>query len=131
MAAVNRAILLGNLGMDPQTRETAAGATTQFSLATTRRWTDKQGQRQEKTQWHRIVTWGKLAEVCSAHLSKGDLAYVEGSIESREFDDAEGQKRHITEIKALTVQFLGGKPDTARRPAAAAAPHVEDGDVPF
>jgi single-strand DNA-binding protein len=107
--SVNKVILLGRLGQDPELKYTPGGAPVcNFSMATTESWTDKQGQKQEKTEWHRIVVWGKLAELCNQYLSKGRQAFVEGRLQTRSWDDKEGQKRYTTEIMANTVQFIGG-----------------------
>ena len=109
MAGVNKAILIGNLGRDPELRYTQSGqAVVNFSIATTENWNDKSGERQERTEWHRIVVWGKTGENCARFLSKGRTVYVEGRIQTREWDDREGQKRTTTEINAQTVTFLGG-----------------------
>ncbi|NNL87099.1 MAG: single-stranded DNA-binding protein [Myxococcales bacterium] len=110
MASVNKVILVGNLGRDPELRYTQNGqAVANFSVATTDRWNSKEGQREERTEWHRIVAWGKTAELCAQYLSKGRSVYIEGRIQSREWEDREGQKRNTTEIVAQTVQFLGGR----------------------
>jgi single-strand DNA-binding protein len=109
MAGVNKAILIGNLGRDPELRYTQSGqAVVNFSIATSENWTDKAGERQERTEWHRIVVWGKTGENCAQYLSKGRTVYVEGRIQTREWEDREGQKRTTTEINAQTVTFLGG-----------------------
>jgi single-strand DNA-binding protein len=106
---VNKAILVGNLGSDPEMRYTPSGqGVCEFRVATNESWNDKNGQRQERTEWHRIIVWGKRAEVCSKYLSKGRSVYVEGRIQTRTYDDKEGNKRYITEIVAQDVQFLGG-----------------------
>jgi len=140
MASVNRVILIGNLGRDPEVRYTQGGtAVANFTLATNEVWTDKGGERQERTEWHRIVVWGKQAEIVREHLSKGKQVYVEGSIQTRQWDDREGNKRQTTEIKAMRVVMLGrpepGEPRmTATAPAEAASdepgPPPED-DIPF
>ncbi len=110
MASVNKAILVGNLGRDPELRYTPNGqAVTNFSLATNESYTDKSGERVERTEWHRIVAWGKTAELCSQYLSKGRPVYIEGRLQTREWEDKEGVKRQTTEIVANTVQFLGGR----------------------
>jgi single-strand DNA-binding protein len=107
--SVNKVILLGRLGQDPELKYTPGGAAVcNFSMATTESWTDKQGQKQEKTEWHRIVVWGKLAELCNQYLSKGRQAFVEGRLQTRSWDDKDGSKRYTTEILANTVQFIGG-----------------------
>lgn len=107
--SVNKVILLGRLGQDPELKYTPGGAAVcNFSVATTESWTDKQGQKQEKTEWHRIVVWGKLAELCNQYLAKGRQAFVEGRLQTRSWDDKDGSKRYTTEIMANTVQFIGG-----------------------
>ncbi|MFP6638926.1 MAG: single-stranded DNA-binding protein [Myxococcota bacterium] len=109
MAGVNKVILVGNLGRDPELRYTQSGqAVATFTVATNETWNDKNGERVERTEWHRIVSWGRTAELCSQYLSKGRSVYLEGRIQTREWEDKEGQKRYTTEINAQTVQFLGG-----------------------
>jgi single-strand DNA-binding protein len=108
MASVNKVILVGNLGKDPEVRFTPSGrAVAKFSLATTDSWTDQESGRQERTEWHNIVVWGKQAENCGQYLAKGRQVYIEGAIRSRSYDDKDGNKRYITEIVAQRVQFLG------------------------
>lgn len=109
MASVNKVTLLGNLGADPEIRFTPGGqAVANFRMATTDAWTDKSGQKQERTEWHRVVVWGKLGELCGEYLKKGRQCYVEGRIQTREWQDKDGQKRYTTEIVANQVIFLGG-----------------------
>jgi single-strand DNA-binding protein len=109
MASVNKVILVGNLGKDPEVRFTPSGqAVAKFPIATTDSWMDQEGKRQERTEWHNIVVWGKQAENCGQYLAKGRQVYIEGAIRSRSYDDKEGNKRYITEIVAQRVQFLGG-----------------------
>ncbi|MED5262487.1 MAG: single-stranded DNA-binding protein [Myxococcota bacterium] len=140
MAGINKAILIGNLGRDPELRYTQNGqAMANFTLATTESWTDKtSGQKQERTEWHRIVAWGRTAEICAQYLSKGRTVYIEGRIQTREWEDKEGQKRWTTEVNAQTVQFLGGPrgadaegtpADTSAAPASTAP--SQDDDIPF
>ncbi len=106
---VNKVILVGNLGADPDMRYTPSGAgVCELRVATSDSWTDKSGQRQERTEWHRVIVWGKRAEVCAKYLSKGRQVYVEGRIQTRNYDDKDGNKRYITEVIANDVQFLGG-----------------------
>ncbi len=106
---VNKVILVGNLGADPDMRFTPSGqGVCELRVATSESWNDKNGQRQERVEWHRIVVWGKRAEVCSKYLSKGRQVYVEGRIQTRTYDDKDGNKRYITEVIANDVQFLGG-----------------------
>jgi len=109
---VNKVILVGHLGADPDMRYTPSGqGVCELRLATSESWNDKNGQRQERTEWHRIVVWGKRAEVCSKYLAKGRQVFVEGRIQTRTYDDKDGNKRYITEIIATDVQFLGGGRD--------------------
>ena len=107
--SVNKVILLGRLGQDPELKYTPGGSPVcNFSLATTESWTDKSGQKQEKTEWHRVVVWGKLAELCNQYLAKGRQAFLEGRLQTRSWDDKDGNKKYTTEILASTVQFIGG-----------------------
>ena len=106
--SINKVILIGRLGQDPELKYTPSGAAVcNFSLATTENWADKNGQKQERTEWHRIVVWGKLAELCNQYLSKGRQAFVEGSLQTRSWEK-DGVKRYTTEINARNIQFLGG-----------------------
>jgi single-strand DNA-binding protein len=108
--AVNKVILIGNLGRDPEIRYTTGGqAVANFTIATTERYTNKSGERQEDTEWHRIVAWGRLAEICGEYLSKGRMVYIEGSIKTRSWEDKEGNTRYTTEIVARNMQMLGGQ----------------------
>ncbi len=110
MASVNKVILVGNLGRDPELRYIPSGqAVANFTLATNERWRDKEGNNQERTEWHRIVVWGKSAENCAQFLQKGRSVYVEGRLQTREWEDKDGNKRQTTETIAQTVQFLGGR----------------------
>ena len=110
MASVNKVILVGNLGRDPELRYIQSGqAVANFSLATSDRWRDKEGNNQERTEWHRIVVWGKSAENCAQYLQKGRSVYIEGRLQTREWEDKDGNKRQTTETIAQTVQFLGGR----------------------
>ena len=107
--SVNIAILVGNLGKDPEVRFTQNGrAVANFSIATSEVWTGQDGNRQERTEWHNIVVWGKQAESCGQYLSKGRQVFVQGNIRSRSYEDKTGNTRYITEIVAQRVQFLGG-----------------------
>jgi single-strand DNA-binding protein len=120
MSGVNKVILLGNLGANPEMRFTQGGqAVANLRLATTERWTDKSGQKQEATEWHRVVVWGKQAEIVGQYLTKGRQIFVEGSIRTRQWQDKEGQKRYSTEIVARNIQMLGGR--TEGRPDDAGA----------
>jgi len=139
MASVNKVILVGNLGRDPELRYTASGTpVANFTMATSERWTDPSGEKKERTEWHRIVVWGKQAEIVGEYLHKGKQVYIEGSLQTREWTDREGNKRYTTEVKAQRVQMLG-RPDD-RQPVAASAPDHEvaeggsefnEDDVPF
>lgn len=159
MASVNKVFLLGNLGSEPELKQTPGGQSVcTFSLATNEQWTDKAGEKQQKTEWHRIVVWGKQAEHCANHLGKGKSAHIEGRIQTREWQDKDGQKRFTTEIIASWVTFVGygenarqNEADAGRgpagnggaRPAPArqaaqepqrggySAPLIDDSDVPF
>jgi single-strand DNA-binding protein len=110
MASVNKVILIGNLGRDPEVRYTPSGtAVANFSLATTENWTNKDGEKQSRTEWHRIIAWGRLGETCGEYLSKGSQVYIEGSIQTNEWEDQEGNKRKTTEIRAWKMQMLGSR----------------------
>lgn len=117
---VNKVILIGNLGADPEIRYTTSGtAVANLRLATTETWMDKSGERTERTEWHRVVLWGKTAETASQYLTKGKQVYVEGRIQTREWNDKEGNKRFSTEIHANTMLMLGrgeGGPGGESRP---------------
>jgi single-strand DNA-binding protein len=134
--SLNKAMLIGNVGQDPEIRTIPSGArVAQFSVATSRRWNDKSGQQQEKTEWHRIVAWenspgaggGKLVEIIERYVKKGDRIYVEGEIEYRQYQDKDNVTKYTTEIRAREVVLLGGKSDGGggdwggSRPAAAGA----------
>jgi len=142
MAGINKAILIGRLGADPEVRYTPSGvAVANFNIATSEEWKDKEtGEKKERTEWHRIVVWSKLGELCGEYLSKGRQVYIEGRIQTRSWDDRDGNKRYTTEIIATDVQFLGGRDsgDAYRPegPAAGGAPGSpvqapEDDDIPF
>jgi single-strand DNA-binding protein len=110
MASINKVILIGNLGRDPELRYTQSGsAVANFTLATNEKWRDKEGNNQERTEWHRIIVWGKTAEICSQYLEKGRSVYVEGKLQTNEWEDKEGIKRKTTEIIARDVQFIGSR----------------------
>ena len=140
MASVNKVILVGNLGRDPETRYTTGGdAVTNIRVATTHTWKDKNGEKQEKTEWHTAVFFGRQAEIAGEYLKKGRQVYVEGAIRSHSYDDKDGNKRYMTEIIAQTVRFLGGG---AGRGAGTGGPSLPeempagpssstDDDIPF
>jgi len=122
-SGVNKVFIIGRLGTDPEVRYTTnGGAVANFNMATNESWTDKAGQKQERTEWHRIVVWGKLGELCGQYLSKGRQAFIEGRLQTREWTDKEGGKRYTTEIVAQNVQFLGGPNERAGAGASAGAP---------
>jgi single-strand DNA-binding protein len=139
MAGVNKVILVGNLGTDPELRYTPSGkAVANFSLATNEQWTNKDGEKEERTEWHRIVAWGRLGEICGEYLSKGSQIYIEGKIQTRAWEDRDGNKRYTTEIIAQAMQMLGG---ISRKEGEASSPEerhpveepisIPDDDIPF
>ena len=112
MASVNKVILVGNLGRDPETRYLPdGGAVCNFSIATTESWKDKSGEKQEKTEWHRVTAFKKLAEICGEYLKKGSSCYIEGKLQTRKYTDKDGAEKYATEIIADRMQMLGGKPE--------------------
>jgi single-strand DNA-binding protein len=147
--SVNKAILVGRLGKDPETRYTSGGqAVCNFSMATDETYKDRAGERQKRTEWHKIVVWGKQAEIAQKYLKKGSLLFLEGRIQTRQWDDKEGQKRYSTEIVATTFRMLGGRNEGSSAPGfsgghgdsdtTAVAAHedmpsaeVSDEDIPF
>lgn len=119
MASLNKIMLIGNLGADPEVRVTGGGqSVATLRLATTERWLDKSGQKADKTEWHRVIAWGKQAELCKEYLTKGRQIYVEGRLQTREWTDKEGNKRYTTEVVAQRIQFLGSSPGKAQRDTA-------------
>jgi len=131
--SVNKAILIGNLGADPEIRYTNSGqAMATFSIATNRQWTDREGQKQEQTEWHRIVAWGRLAEIIERYLNKGDSVYIEGRIQTRQWEDRDGNTRYTTEVVAQEMTMLGGGPPGGAPGAGGGggrkAPYEEDAD---
>ena len=144
MAGVNKVILVGNLGKDPELRYAPSGmAIANFSIATTETWKDKSGAKQEKTEWHKIVAFNKLAEICGEYLNKGKQVYIEGKIQTRQWEDKDGNKRYTTEIVAQTMQFLGAAGGKGAAPQSASGggaqeeappmenPPAELDDIPF
>jgi single-strand DNA-binding protein len=120
--SVNKVILVGRLGRDPETRYTGGGqAVANFSMATDETYKDKNGERQKRTEWHKIVVWSKLAEIAQQYLKKGSLLYLEGRIQTREWQDKEGQKRTTTEIVATNFRMLGGRAEGAAAGGGGAA----------
>ena len=139
MASLNKAMIIGNLGADPEVRYTQSNtAIANFNVATTEKYRDSNGDLKENTEWHKIVCWGRLAEIAQQYLRKGSPVYIEGTIQTRQWEDKEGQKRYTTEIKALALQLLGSRQDAGmdasqstgyQRPAAAPAAASKSGLV--
>ena len=110
MSSLNKVMLIGRLGQDPEVRYTQSNtAVATLSLATSERYKDGNGEQQERTEWHRVVAWGRLAEICQQYLHKGSLIYVEGPLQTRSWEDNQGQKRYTTEIKALQMTMLDSR----------------------
>ena len=148
MAAINKVILIGNLGADPEVRFSNGGMPiANLRIATTERFTSKSGERSEKTEWHRVVCFGKTAEICKQYLTKGKQIYIEGRLQTREWTDNQGVKKYTTEIVANNMQMLGGRgggermggngdesmgmPDMGGEPAEVGAGFPVDDDIPF
>jgi single-strand DNA-binding protein len=113
--SVNKVILIGRLGADPEVRYTSDGtAVATFRIATTKRWSNQQGEKEEKTEWHRIVAWRRLGEICGEYLSKGKQVYIEGELQTRSWEDKDGNKRWATEVVASNMQMLGSPADQDR-----------------
>lgn len=110
MGSVNKVILIGNLGADPEVRQAGGKPVASLRVATSESWTDGQGQRQERTEWHSVTAWGQLAELCGQYLAKGRSVYVEGRLQSREYEK-DGVKHRAWDVVASTITFLGSKPD--------------------
>ncbi len=143
MGSLNRVMLIGNLGADPELKYTPSGkAVCNLSIATNEVWKDKEGNKQEKVEWHRVNLWGDLAENCAKYLAKGRSVYVEGKLQTRSWEDKDGQKKYATEIVASSVIFLGGgdgekkpwgeKQGNSNQGGARTADDIPvDDDVPF
>ena len=146
MASVNKVLILGNLGSDPELKVFEGGQpVAKFNVATNEVWVDKSGNKQERTEWHRIVVWGKQAEHCHQYLKKGRTVFIEGRLQTRTWEDKQGVKRSTTEINASNVTFIGGQGGTGggrqdfEQPPLAeptgrdmgGAPAINDDDVPF
>jgi len=115
MSAVNKVILLGNLGGTPELKQTHGGiAVANFSMATTETWVDKTNERQERTEWHKVVMWGKLAELAAQYLNKGDKVYIEGKLKTSTWEDGEGAKRYTTEVVAAEFESFAPRPEKTR-----------------
>lgn len=144
---INKAILIGNLGQDPELRYTQSGtAVCNLRIATNESYKDASGQLVEKTEWHNVVTWARLAEICGEYLKKGSQVYIEGSLQTRTYDDRDGNTRYVTEIKAREMQMLGGRggdgasggyPEVASRQSSTVADNTDnfsfepDDELPF
>lgn len=144
MSSVNKVILIGHLGRDPEMRFTKSGdGVCNFSIATSEKWKDKSGEKKEQTTWHRIVIWGKLAEIASEYLSKGKQVYIEGRLQTREWEDKEGVKHHTTEIVASNMTMLGqagsgsqsssggSQSSAGSQSSSGGQDDFEDDDIPF
>ena len=132
MAGVNKVILLGRLGKNPEIKYTPNGtAIANWTMATSENYKDKDGQKQERTEWHRIVAFGRLAEICGEYLAKGKQIYVEGRIQTRSWDDKDGNKKYTTEIIANTMQMLGKADETAKDIGGTSVSGETIDDVPF
>jgi single-strand DNA-binding protein len=148
MAGVNKAILVGNLGSDPEVRYTPDGtAVVNFNIATSREWNDKAtGEKKKQTEWHRIVAFRRIAEICGEYLSKGSQVYIEGHLQTRDWQDKEGNKRYTTEIVVNQMQMLGSRGGSSQGPgqssgpssykapsdpSASPYPMPEEDDIPF
>ena len=138
MASLNKVMLIGNLGADPEIRYTPSGAAVaNFNMATKAQWTTKEGEKQDRTEWHRIVAWRRLGEICGEYLHKGSLVYIEGRLQTRSWEDRDGNKRYTTEIVAQGMQML----DRAGQSAEALSTEerfpteepldLPDDDIPF
>jgi single-strand DNA-binding protein len=137
MAGVNKAILIGNLGADPEMRYTSSGtAVANFRIATTERWNNPNGEKEERTEWHRIVAFGRLGEICGEYLAKGKQVYIEGRLQTRNWEDRDGNQRTTTEIVATGMQMLGQASGGGTRfqerdePPSQGEPN-KDQDIPF
>ena len=142
MASVNKVILVGNLGADPELRYTPSGkAVASFSIATTEQWGSKDGEKGERTEWHRIVAWARLGEICGEYLRKGSQVYIEGRLQTRSWEDRDGNKRYTTEIVAQSMQMLGSATGSPAKGGAAKSKEerypeeepvsIPDDDIPF
>ncbi|MDZ7693302.1 MAG: single-stranded DNA-binding protein [Balneolaceae bacterium] len=150
MSSLNKAMIIGRLGQDPEVRYTQSNtAVANLSVATSERYKDSSGEWKENTEWHRVVAWGRLAEICQEYLKKGSQVYIEGPIQTRQWEDRDGQTRYTTEIKALTLTMLDSKKDSGDtrvvpdKPASASSKPVDskveldedfddlDDDLPF
>ena len=137
MAALNKVQIIGNLGRDPEVRMAGTAKVANFSVAVTEKFKNRDGQMQEKTEWVNVVFWGRQAEICEQYLKKGSSIYVEGKLETRSWDDQNGQKRYKTEVRGFTMQMLGGRGqggmgggDSFGAPSSAPAPQDNFSQIP-
>jgi single-strand DNA-binding protein len=137
MAGVNKVILIGNLGADPEMRYTSNGtAVANFRIATTERWSNPSGEKEERTEWHRIVAFGRLGEICGEYLAKGKQVYIEGRLQTRSWEDRDGNQRTTTEVVASGMQMLGTAPGSSSRlqekeGSSLQEEPMKDEDIPF
>ena len=133
MLGVNKSIILGRVGKQPEQKSLSSGTqVTSFSVATSEKWRDKStNEQQEKTEWHNIVCWGKLAEIAGKYVNKGGIVYIEGKSETRSWDDKDGNKKYRTEIIARELQMIGGKKQGDDKPVENTAPLDMEDDLPF
>lgn len=135
MSSLNKAMIIGRLGNDPDMRYLPSGeAVANLSIATSETWKDKDGNKKESVEWHRVSFFGKIAEVCGQYLKKGGLVYVEGKIQTRKWQDKDGQDRYTTEIRGERMQMLSGRADGASNNAPKESPQSSDdfdSDIPF
>jgi single-strand DNA-binding protein len=143
-AGLNKAMIIGHLGRDPEVRYTEGGdAVANLAIATSESWKDKSGEKQERTEWHRVTAWGKLAEICGEHLKKGSQVYVEGKLQTRKYTDKDGVEKYTTEIRADQMRMLGrprdggggeqqqSRPQQQQRAQASKKQDDFDDDIPF
>lgn len=131
MPSLNKVQIIGRLGADPELRYTASGkAVANFSMATSEKWA-KDGETNEKTEWHKIQVWGKLAEICGKYLTKGSMAYIEGRLQTRKYEDRDGVTRYITEINAHSMILLGGNSKDQEDGRDSSGTLPDDDDIPF
>lgn len=133
MSGVNKCIIIGRLGKDPELKYTQSGdAVAKFSVATSETWKDKNtGEKKEKTEWHNIEAWKKMAEICGEYLHKGSQVYIEGRLKTDIWEDKDGNKRYTTKIVAQSLQMLGGKNDGGKQGPSSGGSDLSDDDIPF
>lgn len=131
MSGINKAIIIGRLGQDPELKGVGQTNVCTLSVATSESWTDNQGQKKERTEWHRVVVWGKLGENCAKYLNKGRQVYLEGRLQTRSWEDQQGQKRYTTEIVASAVQFLGGGQTSSKEDYGPEPDFDSNDEIPF